>query len=282
MPARRPDPARPGRRRALALASLSIVGAAGTLALPARAQIDPKVLRIGVEGAYPPFSEVGADGQLKGFDIDIARALCAQLKLECALVQVASFDAMIPSLRARKFDAIVASMSITAERKKAVAFTRTYYDSSARFVGRADGTFDITPAGLKGRKIGVERTTIHDRYATAVFKDSQIVRYARQDEVFLDLVSGRIDGTLADTITLSEGFLKKPAGKGFAFRGPVFDDPAYFGDGAGIAVRQADEALRTRLDQALAALLSNGTYQAIQSKYFDFDIAPAWSKTKPK
>ncbi len=241
-------------------------------ALPWAAQAD--ALRLGVEGAYPPFSEIGTDGRLKGFDIDIANALCAQMKAECSFVQV-EFDAMIPALRAKKFDAIVASMSITAERRKAVDFSDSYYDSSARFIGRADANFEISAAGLKGRKIGVQRTTIHDRFATATLKGSQILRYAKQDEVFLDLIAGRIDGTVVDSIAGSEGFLKTPGGKGFAFRGPVWTDVAYFGEGAGIAVRKGDDALRTRINAALAALLADGRYKAIQAKYFDFDISPA-------
>ena len=157
-------------------------------ALPASVQAQAQgTLRLGVEGAYPPFSELGTDGKLKGFDIDIGMALCERMKLKCELVQ-AEFDAMIPALRAKKFDAIIASMSITPERLKAVDFSDKYYNTPARVVVRADATFAVTPDGLKGKKIGVQRTTIHDRYATATFKGSEIVRYAKQDEVFLDLV----------------------------------------------------------------------------------------------
>ena len=149
-------------------------------------------LRIGVEGAYPPFSEIGTDGKIKGFDIDIANAVCAKMHVECVPVQL-EFDAMIPALRARKFEAIVASMSITPERQKAVDFTAPYYNSKNRIVTRNDARFQVGPGGptgVKGLKLGVQRATIHDRYATATFKDVEIVRYSKQDEVFLDLVSG--------------------------------------------------------------------------------------------
>ena len=254
------------RRPLFALALLAAL--AGTAAAQAPAW---KKIRIAVEGAYPPFSEVGPDGRIKGFDIDIANALCAQLKAECPLVQQ-EFDGMIPALNARKFDAVIASMSITEERKKSVNFTDKYYSTPARLVARSDAKLTPTAAGMKGRKIGVQRSTIHDRFATDTFKDSEIVRYAKQDEVFLDLAAGRVDAALLDSIAADEGFLKRPAGKGFGFFGPAYNDPVYFGVGAGIAVRKADTDLQARLNAAIAAIRADGTYKKIQDKYFAFDV----------
>lgn len=261
------------------LARLAIPFASATLALAAAAAWaqSPPVLKVGVEGAYPPFSEIGTDGKLKGFDIDIANALCERMKRRCEMVQ-SEFDALIPGLRAKKIDAIVASMSITPERKKNVDFSDKYYSSPARFIAREGVKLDITPEGLKGKKIGVQRTTIHERFAAATFKGSQIVRYAKQDEVFLDLKSGRVDLSLADSVAGDQGFLKTPAGKGFAFIGPEYTDPAFFGDGAGIAVRKGDDALRKSLNEALSALLADGGYKKIAAKYFDFDIYGAPQK----
>ncbi len=252
------------------LTTMALAATVVALAPLAAAQT-PAVLKIGVEGAYPPFSEIGTDGKLKGFDIDIAHAMCERLKMTCTLVQ-AEFDAMIPALRAKKFDAIVASMSITPERKKSVDFSDKYYQTPARVVARADSKLEVTPAGLKGKKIGVQRTTIHDRFATTTFKGAQIVRYAKQDEVFLELASGRIDATLMDSVAADVGFLKTPAGKGYAFVGPVYTDPAFFGEGAGIAVRQGDTALRDKLNAALVAMLADGSYKKLAAKYFDFDV----------
>jgi arginine/ornithine transport system substrate-binding protein len=257
------------RRPTLTLVASLLTLAAASFTAQAQSPAWQKV-RIGVEGAYPPFSEVGTDGKLKGFDIDMAYALCAEMKAECTLVQQ-EWDGMIPSLQARKFDAIIASMAITPERQKQVNFTNKYYNTPPVFIGKG-APRDISPAAMKGKKIGVQRTTIHDRFATATFKGSEIVRYAKQDEVFLDLASGRIDGTLVDSVAADIGFLKTPAGKGYAFVGPTFTDPAFFGDGAGIAVRKGDEKLRKGLNEALAAIRANGTYKAIQAKYFDFDI----------
>ncbi|MCD2338916.1 ABC transporter substrate-binding protein [Ideonella azotifigens] len=232
---------------------------------------DWKKVRIGVEGAYPPFSEVGTDGKLKGFDIDMALALCAEMKAECTLVQQ-EWDGMIPALQAKKFDAIIASMAITEERKKAVAFTNKYYNTPARFVGKGSATTDVSPAGLKGKKIGVQRTTIHDRYVTAFYKDSEIVRYAKQDEVYLDMAAGRIDATLGDSVAEDGGFLKRPIGKGFAFIGPAIEDTKFFGDGSGIAIRKADTTLVDKFNAAIVSLRASGGYKKIQDKYFDFDV----------
>lgn len=235
------------------------------------AAIAQPVLRIGVEGAYPPFSELGTDGRLKGFDIDIANEVCARLQRRCELVQ-AEFDAMIPALRARKFDAIVASMSITPERLKAVDFSDKYYFTPARIVVRRDSTLTISPEGLAGKRLGVQRATIHDRFATATFKGAQIVRYAKQDEVFLDLVSGRLDAALQDSVAAELGFLRTPPGQPFAFRGPEYTDPAFFGTGAGIAVRKGDTALRDQINAALQAIRADGTYKKFNDRYFAFDI----------
>lgn len=265
-----PQPA-PAHRRALLCCALLFT-------LPAQAQPTqaqpaglPNPLRWAVEGGYPPFSALGPDGKLRGFDIDIGTALCERMKVSCVQVQV-EFDAMIPALRAKKVDAILASMSITPERLKAVDFSDRYYNTPARVVTRADAGFEITPAGLAGRKLGVQRNTIHDRYASATFKAAQIVRYGKQDEVFLDLVNGRLDATLSDVVTADYGFLRTPAGKGYALRGPNFDDPAYFGVGAGIAMRKGDKALQAALNAALAAIRADGTYKRINDRYFNFDI----------
>ena len=240
--------------------------------LPQAAQAaDPVKIRIGVEGAYPPFSSVGPDGRIVGFDIDIANALCAQMKAQCTLVQQ-DFDAMIPALQAKKIDAVIASMSATPERLKVVDFSDKYYNTPARLIAKIGAALDGTPAGFKGKKIGVQRSTIHDRYATAKFGGATIRRYTKQDEVFLDLASGRIDATLVDSVAGDNGFLKLPAGKGYGFVGPAYDDAAFFGTGVGVALRKGDAALREQLNAAIKAIRANGVYKTLQAKYFDFDV----------
>ena len=232
---------------------------------------EARKIKIGVEGAYPPFSQIGTDGKLKGFDIDIANALCEQMKAQCTLVQQ-EFDGMIPSLQAKKIDAVIASMSSTDERKKIVEFSDKYYHTPARFVGKKSAALTATQAGLKGKRIGVQRTTVHDRFATDTFKEAEIVRYAKQDDVFLDLMSGRLDAVLVDQVAASLGFLPLPAAKDFAFFGPVYIEPKYFGYGAGVALRKTDTALRDEFNAAIKAIRANGVYKKINDKYFDFDI----------
>jgi arginine/ornithine transport system substrate-binding protein len=256
---------------ATAAAALALAALAPTRAAAADAAGPEALLRIGVEGAYPPFSEVGPDGQLHGFDIDIARGLCRELAVRCVLVQQ-EFDGMIPALQARKFDAIVASMSITPERQRSVAFSDKYYKTPNRLVVRTADHLDPTPAGLKGRRIGVQRASVNDRFATATFPGAEIVRYAKQQDIYLDLAAGRLDATLVDAVAANTGFLATPQGKGFAFAGPPYTDPAYFGAGVGVAMRLDDTRLRERINRAIAAMRANGSYQAIASRYFDFDI----------
>jgi arginine/ornithine transport system substrate-binding protein len=262
--------------------SIFLLAAASLSALQGGVTAQTKKLRIGVEASYPPFSELDANGKLKGFDIDIANATCAHMKRECELVQL-PFDGLIPALNVRKIDAIVASMSITEERKKMVDFSDKYYQTPARFVLKAgpntNAKTDVSPVAMKGKRIGVQSATIHDRFLTDLYAGATLVRYGKQEEAYLDLVSGRIDAAFADSIATDLGFLKTPSGKPFAFAGPDFSEPRkYFGDGAGIAVRKGDNALREGFNAGIAAIRADGRYKAIQSKYFAFDIygaAPA-------
>jgi len=249
------------------LAALALAMLAGGAAAK-----DWKKVRIGVEGAYPPFSSVTKDGKLVGFDIDIAWALCKEMGVECELVQQ-DWDGIIPALLARKYDAIIASMSITEERKKKVAFSKKYYNTPAKFACRKGSGITIDKAGLKGKTVGVQRATIHDNFISAEFGDAvKIKRYATQDEAYLDAVAGRLDCLLADSVAMSEGFLKTDKGAGFEFVGPDFTDPKYFGEGAGIAIRKQDKELVEMFNRAIDAIRANGTYQKINAKYFDFDV----------
>ena len=254
------------RRHIATLALLLAATASATAQAP-----DWKKIRIAVEGAYPPFSQVGPDGRITGFDIDIANALCADLKAECSFVQQ-EFDGLIPALNARKFDAVIASMSITPERQRNVAFSDKYYATPARLTARKGTTLVPTPEGMKGKRIGVQRATTHDRFASETFKYSDIVRYTTQDQVFLDLQSGRLDAVVSDQVAANSGLLQRPAGKDYAFFGPAFVDPKYFGTGAGVAMRKGDAQLQAKLNQAIKDIRADGTYARIAKKYFDFDV----------
>jgi arginine/ornithine transport system substrate-binding protein len=228
--------------------------------------------RIGVEGAYPPFSEVAPDGQLRGFDIDIAHALCRAMEVECELIQQ-DWDGIIPALLARKYDAILASMSITEERKQRVDFTDKYYHTPARFVGRKGVDVEISKDGLAGKKVGVQRATTHDTYLSDNFEGVvEIVRYGTQDEANLDLAAGRVDLLLADSVALAEGLLNTPSGADFEFKGGPINEPRWFGEGAGIALRKGEDELREMFNAAIRKIREDGTYDEIQRRYFNFDV----------
>ena len=230
-----------------------------------------KTIRIGVEGAYPPFSKTEADGSVTGFDIDIANALCAQMNAKCTMVKQ-DWDGIIPALLARKYDAIIATMDITAERKKKVAFTNKYQHIPARFVALKGTKFEANDSFMKGKKVGVQRATTMDLYISDNFPSANIKRYGSADEAYLDLKSGRLDYVMMDSAAVTGGLLEKAGGDKFAFTGPKLSDPKWFGEGAGIAIRKQDKDLVAKFNQAILDIRANGTYEKIQNKYFSFDV----------
>ncbi len=250
----------------------TIIAVALAVGLAAGAAEAGQKVRIGTEGAYPPFNSIDKDGNLVGFDVDIAKAVCAAAEFECEFV-VQDWDGIIPGLLAKKYDAVVASMSITPERKQRVDFTDKYYNTPAKFVARKGIDLQISVDGLKGKVIAVQRATIHENFLRDNYGDVVTVNsYATQDEAYLDLVSGRADAGIADSVAIMDGFLGTDQGKDFQFYGPDFNDPKWFGDGVGIAVRKGDDELREKLNAAIAQIRSDGTYEKINAKYFDFDV----------
>ena len=248
------------------------VAALVVLALPAAAK-DWKTIKIGTEGAYPPFNSIDSNKELVGFDIDIAKALCKQMKAECSFV-AQDWDGIIPALDAGKFDAIVASMSMTEERRKKVDFTDKYYNTPASFIApKKTALADPSPAALKGKTIGAQSSTTHATYLEDVFKPAGAVikLYPTQDEANLDLASGRLDAVLADKVVLLE-WLKGKDGECCGFVGKDIKEVKWFGDGAGIAVRKADGDLKAQLNAAIAAIIASGEYKKINDKYFPFSI----------
>jgi lysine-arginine-ornithine-binding protein len=233
-------------------------------------------LVVATEGAYAPFNFVAADGSLQGFDVDIAKALCEKMKADCKIIKQ-DWDGMIPGLLARKFDVIVASMSITDERKKKVSFAGPYAKVPSVIVARKDAPIEIGPDGnpnpqsLKGMKIGIQRSTIFENYAREHFKDSQVLYYDSADDANLDLLNGRVDVRMDDKVAITAGVLKAEGGDKFkAFGKGYFGGP--FGEGNGITVRKEDTALLEALNRALKEIRSDGTYKKVNDKYFDFDI----------
>jgi arginine/ornithine transport system substrate-binding protein len=229
-------------------------------------------LKVAIDPTYEPFTYKTADGKPTGFDVDIAEALCAQIKRKCVFVEQV-WDSMIPGLQARKYDVIISSMSITDERKRVVDFTDKYYSTPSSVVVKA-GTAYTGPASLKGKKIGVLKGSTQEKYAMGELKPAgvEVIPYEAQDQVYLDIKAGRLDGTVADKVEVNGGFLRKDEGKGYAFVGPELREQKYFGDGIGVALRKGQTELKNQLNGAIKAIRSNGTYDKIAKKYFDFDV----------
>jgi len=234
---------------------------------------DWKKIRIGVEGNYPPFSKLGADGKLSGFDIDIAMAVCKQMAAECTLVQQ-EWDGMMPALSARKFDMIVASMTITPERQKAADFSDPYYDVPSRWVAKAGAFKDHSAAAFKGKKIIVLRNSPRAKHVADKYKDSEVLLVNKETDIYMELVAGRGDVGFGSSVVSSEAFLKRPEGKGFAQVGNTvrLDEG---GGGVGIAFRKGETALRERVNAALKAVRADGSYKRLADGYFDFDVSGA-------
>ncbi|MFO7802233.1 MAG: ABC transporter substrate-binding protein [Desulfovermiculus sp.] len=253
------------------LLSISLLAAFAFCALAPWSYAQDEV-RIGTEGAYPPFNYIDEEGDLKGFDVEIAEALCDAADLECEFV-IQDWDGMIPGLLAKKYDAIIASMSITEERKEKVDFTDKYYQTPARFVTHKDEDIEISEQGLEDKAVGVQRATVSANFINDNFGDTvDIKSYATQEEANMDLVSGRLDLVFADSVVLLEGFLNTEDGQDYEFVGPGFTDEEWFGEGIGIAVRKQDDDLRKTLNKAIQTIREDGTYQKINENYFDFDV----------
>ena len=250
---------------------LAIFAAAAALSFSAAQAEDMMKLKIGTEGAYPPFNNLTADGKLEGFDIDIANALCAEMKAECELV-TQDWDGIIPALQAGKFDAIIASMSITDERKQKVDFSKKYYQTPPAIAVAKDSTIpNASPESLKGKSLGVQASTTHFNFAEAKYGESDIKGFPSAQEYQLDMASGRIDAVMDDVMVL-RGWLATEAGACCKLLGTVETDPKIHGEGAGIAVRKGETALADKFNAAIDAIRANGEYKKIQDKYFDFDV----------
>ncbi|CAB3808238.1 Lysine/arginine/ornithine-binding periplasmic protein [Paraburkholderia caffeinitolerans] len=229
---------------------------------------DWSTIRFGVDASYPPFESKAADGKLVGFDIDLGNEICKRLNAKCVWIEQ-EFDGMIPALKAKKFDGVLSSMSMTPQRQEQIAFSSKLFNTPTRLVAKKGTNLLPTAESLKGKTVGVEQGTIQETYAKANWapKGVNVVPYQNQDQVYADLISGRLDGALQDAVQADIGFLKTPRGAGFEFAGKEIPS-----DGAGIGLRKEDTDLKAKIDKAIADMLKDGTYKKIESKYFDFDV----------
>ncbi len=229
-----------------------------------------QTLRYGVESQYPPFESRNASGELEGFDIELGNAICQAGNFKCSWVE-SSFDALIPALSAKKFDAINSAMNITAAREKSIAFTRPVYRIPSMLVAKTDaGLKDATPESLKGKSIGVLQGSIQETYAKKHWepKGVTVTSYQDQNQVYNDMVAGRLDGTLVMSAAGQSGFLDKPQGKGFGFIGKAVEDDAILGSGIGFGLRKNDTQLKSELDAAIARVQTDGTLTRLAAKFF--------------
>jgi len=241
-------------------------------ALAAAAFAQGKELKVAIDPTYEPFTFKTADGKPTGFDVDIATALCEQMKRKCVFVEQV-WDSMIPGLQAKKYDAIISSMTINEERLRVVDFSDKYYFTPSTVVVKKDIAY-TNDASLKGKKLGVLKGSTQEKYANGELKKvgAIITPYEAQDQVYLDIKSGRLDGTVADIVEVTGGFLSKPEGKDYKTVGPELYTPKYFGTGVGVAIRKGDKALKEELNTAIKAIRAGSTYKTLNDKYFKFDV----------
>jgi polar amino acid transport system substrate-binding protein len=244
--------------KTLLLAGLmAIFGLAG-------AQAQDLSIKVATEGAYPPFNAKDASGELTGFDVEIAKALCDEMKANCEIV-AQDWDGIIPGLVAEKYDAIVASMSITDERKAMVDFTDRYYSNYLRIVAKKDGGVSSAD-DLSGKTVGAQRATVAATWAEdKLGRGSTVKLYDTQTAAYSDLEAGRLDALLSDVYPAYDWLKDKPD---YQFVGDNID----IDDVIGIAVRKGDDKLREAFNAALKAIRENGVYAKINEKYFPFDI----------
>lgn len=240
----------------------------GGFAAPVAAQ--EKTIVFATEAAYPPFNQLTSDGKITGFDVEIGMAACEKMKRKCEFVQQ-DWDGIIAGLQTRRYDAIFSSMGITEERKKQLLFTDPYYRPSAAFVGKSDAKVDFKDPALGGATVGAV-PGIYECYVKKAYPKASLTVYPNSDALYLDLTSGRLDLAFNGQVAIANSFLKSADGKGFAIAGEPVRDAGCLGEGAGVAMRKDDVALKAALDKAFKEMRADGTYKAINDKYFTFDI----------
>lgn len=260
-----------GMMKALKLLSLISCGLVMTMA-NSFAKL-PDTIKIGSDASYAPYEWQDVNGDVVGFDVDLTYAMCDRIQIKCVFIPT-DFDGLIPSLQSKKIDMIVSALAMTEKRQRQIDFSDKVFAIMPRLIAAKDSDLHPTVESLKGKNIGVEQGTTQESYANAVWRSKgvNIVPYQNQQQVYADLVAGRLDAALQDQVAGNEGFLKQEFGKNFAYAGEAIHDYKYFGVGTGFGFRKGNNELREAFNQALAEILADGTYQTIAAKYFDFDI----------
>ncbi len=244
---------------------------AAVLMLGTAATAEPIKVGIAAE-PYPPFASPDAAGNWVGWEVDFINAVCKAGAMDCVITPVA-WEGIIPSLTGGQIDAIMASMSITEERSKTIAFSDKYYNTPTVIVAAKGSGLTPDTAGMAGKIIGVQVSTVHEAYAQKHFTEAaEIKTYQTTDEGFQDLAAGRIDASQADSIAI-DAFLASEAGKACCESiGAVADDPAVLGLGVGVGLRQGEDDLKAKFNAAIAKVIADGTYDTISKPYFAMSI----------
>ena len=226
------------------------------------------VIRFLTETDYPPFNFAGPDGNPQGFNIDLARMICEELKLACT-IQMRRFETLVSALNANQGDAAIASIAATLEMRAKVDFTDSYYRTPARFVAKRDSPIDDPlPERLEGRKVAVAAGTAHEAYLKALFTEAEVRSYPSSDVARLALRRGDVDLLFGDAISLAFWLNGTDSENCCTFRGGPFIDSRYFGEGIGIAVRKGNDTMRLALNWALFRVWEQGRFTDLWLRYF--------------
>nr|WP_241905535.1 lysine/arginine/ornithine ABC transporter substrate-binding protein [Vibrio cyclitrophicus] len=219
-------------------------------------------IKFAMEATYAPFEYMDENNQIQGFDVDLANALCEELKATCTFHNQA-FDSLIPALKFKRYDAAISAMDITEARLQQVNFSDAYYDNSAAFISIEGKVAD--QAALEGKRVGVQNGSTHQSFLLEQMTGVTAVPYSSYQDAFIDMKNGRIDSVFGDTAVVAEWFKKQD---NLTYVGDQVTNQEYFGNGFGIAVNKSNQELVDQLNTALAAVKANGEYDKIFNKYF--------------
>jgi polar amino acid transport system substrate-binding protein len=226
------------------------------------------IIRFLTETDYPPFNYTGPDGAPTGFNVDLARLICEEIKVACT-VQMRRFDTLITALNSNNGDAIIASIAATPEMRTRLDFSDPYYRAPARFVARRDSAIDdVRPEALEGKKIAVVAGTAHEAYLKALFTEAELHPYPDADAARFALKRGEVDLVFGDGVSLAFWLNGTDSANCCAFRGGPYLESRFFGEGVGIAVRRGNDLLRQAFNWALFRLWEKGRFTDLWLRYF--------------
>lgn len=226
------------------------------------------VIRFLTETDYPPFNYAGPDGNPAGFNVDLARLICEEIKVQCT-VQMRRFDTLIDALNKNEGDAVIASIAPSPTMRQKVDFSDPYYRAPARFVSRKDVAFDeIRPEALEGKKVGVVTGTAHEAYLKDLFTEAELHPYPSQEAARTALKKGEVDLLFGDGVSLAFWLNGTDSAGCCVFRGGPYTESRFFGEGIGIAVRRNNDLLRQAFNWALFRLWEKGRFTDLWLRYF--------------